>query len=136
MNCLWFTQISSLMSSVSVNALSFWFALKFKQKIWHVQNFLLLAYPLGWFHISSAANLWVPQHLPQKYSGMVGSFQLYTTHRNILTKQKQQEVNLSLFIKTGSTLHYKAVKDRTKYTFLRNELRFMKQTAVLSFMQE
>jgi hypothetical protein len=109
------------MSSVSVTSPSSWFALKFKQKILHAQNFLLLENPLCWFHISSAVYLSVPRHLPQKYSGMLGSILLQTIfHRNILTKEKQQEVNTSLFIKIGSTLHYTAIKDGKKYTFLHN----------------
>jgi hypothetical protein len=104
-----------------VTSLSAWFALKFKQKTWHAQNFLLLALPLGWFHISSAVYLSVPQHLPHKYSGMLCSIRLQPTfYRNVLTIEKKQEVNTSLFIKTGSTLHYTAVRDRTKYIFLHN----------------
>ena len=76
MKWLWLARISSMISSVFVTSLSSWFALQFKQKIWHAQNFLLLAFQLGWFHISSAVYLSVPQHLPQKYSGMLGSIRL------------------------------------------------------------
>jgi hypothetical protein len=59
------------------------------------------------------ANIPVPQPIPQNSHGCWVSYDRKpSSTESFLTKEKQQEVNMSLFIKTGNTLHYKAAGDR------------------------